>query len=179
MSRQERAQNEVTRWDPSRDLEQSGRDPLERLMRLTGFMDERLARAHTLAPALDIEEDDDGYEISVEIPGVRKDDLDLELQDRTLVIRGEKRSRAESETGREEESEGERSEESAHRSRSSRRRSRWAERSYGRFTRAFSLPSDADTDRLEASYADGVLTITLPRSEASKPRTIDVTGGSA
>jgi HSP20 family protein len=53
-------------------------------------------------------------------------------------------------------------------------RSRYVERSYGSFSRAFRLPGDADADRLEASFKDGVLTVRIPRSEAAKPKQIAI-----
>lgn len=55
-------------------------------------------------------------------------------------------------------------------------RGRYVERSYGSFSRSFALPSDADPDRLEASFKDGVLTIQIPRTQESKPRQIAIKG---
>jgi HSP20 family protein len=103
-------------------------------------------------PAVDVAENDSNYTVTVELPGASKDDVHVELNEGILTIHGEKKSE------REEKKE----------------RSRYVERSYGSFTRSFTLPRDADGDRLSASFKDGVLTITVPRSEAAKPRTIAI-----
>lgn len=110
------------------------------------------ARTSAFVPALDISENDSHYTITVEIPGVRKDDVQVELRDDMLVIQGEKKSE------REEKKE----------------RGRHVERSYGSFSRAFTLPSDADAERLEASFKEGVLTVRIPRREALKPKQIAI-----
>jgi HSP20 family protein len=103
-------------------------------------------------PAIDVAEGEGEYTITAEIPGARKEDVHVELHEGVLTIRGEKKSE------REEKKE----------------RSRYVERSYGAFSRAFTLPRDADADRLEAGFKDGVLTVTVPRTEAAKPRQIAV-----
>jgi HSP20 family protein len=103
-------------------------------------------------PALDISDDDEQYSITVELPGGKKDDVHVEVHDDTLTIRGEKKSE------REEKKE----------------QRRYVERSYGTFSRSFSLPSDADAEHIDASFKDGVLTIRLPKTEAKKPRAIAV-----
>jgi HSP20 family protein len=109
-------------------------------------------RAGTLVPAIDVSDDDRHYTITVELPGGRKEDLQIEVQHDTLTIRGEKKSE------REEKKE----------------QRRYVERSYGTFSRSFSLPSDADAEHIDASFKDGVLTIRLPKTEAAKPRAIAV-----
>jgi HSP20 family protein len=109
-------------------------------------------RAAAFVPAVDLCENDTHYTISVEIPGVQKSDVQVELQDAMLVIRGEKKSeRAEKKD-----------------------RGRYLARSYGSFSRSFTLPSDADAERLEASFKDGVLTVRMPRREAMKPKQIAI-----
>ena len=90
--------------------------------------------------------------ITTELPGVKKNDVSIELEAGVLTIHGEKKS------------EREEKKEKRH----------WVERSYGSFTRSLGLPSDAVTDRVEASFADGVLTVTIPKSEATKPRAIAI-----
>ena len=107
-----------------------------------------------LMPALDVRENDHHYAVTVELPGVGKDDVHVEIENGLLTIRGEKRSE------REEKKE----------------RSHYTERSYGAFTRTLRLPTDADADRLEASFKDGVLALKIPRTEAAKPRTIAIKG---
>jgi HSP20 family protein len=104
------------------------------------------------APACDIFEDKDGIKIVAEIPGVNPEDVKLSLENNTLTIRGEKKQIAEEKTER------------VHR----------YERSYGAFERSFALPSTVDSDQVDAVYANGLLTVTLPKVERAKPREIQV-----
>jgi len=99
-----------------------------------------------LRPSLDISENRKGYTLRVEIPGVEKEDVKLTLEDDTLLISGEKRQEKEDNDG------------GYH----------CVERSYGAFQRVISLPADADQDKLEAKFRNGVLTITLPRKAGVK-----------
>lgn len=103
-------------------------------------------------PALDVHETDDEYTVTVELPGARKEDITVEFSEGVLTVRGEKKSE------REEKQE----------------KRRFVERRYGTFSRSFSLPGDADGDRIEASFQDGVLTLTIPKSEAARPRTVSI-----
>jgi len=109
-------------------------------------------RGELLVPAMDVRENDQHYSITVELPGVRKEDVHVEIEEGVLTIRGEKKS--------------EQDEKKEH--------CRYAERTYGSFRRSFRLPLDADADRLEASFKDGVLAVTIPRTEAEKPRMITI-----
>jgi HSP20 family protein len=103
------------------------------------------------SPFADVSETNDAYLVQVELPGVRKDQVDVQLQDRELVISGEVK---ETERGR--------------RHRSSRRTGRYEYRTY--------LPGDVKSDNVSAELADGVLTVTVQKSEAAKPRRIEITG---
>lgn len=152
------AETRLSRWDPFRELglESAFRDwgtvgsPLSRLV--GDLFAERPSHVSAVAPAVDIVETNDEYVVTAEVPGVKKNDLTLEVHEGVLTIRGEKRSQ------RDEESE----------------KGRWLERSYGTFSRSFSLPSDADPDRISASFEDGVLTVRLPKTPEAKPRTIHI-----
>lgn len=98
------------------------------------------------------------YTISMELPGVAEDDVDLSVEDGTLIIRGEKKT--------EREQKGE----------------TWyfSERQYGAFSRTFRLPEDADGDKASATMKDGVLEVTIPRlarKEADKPQKIAISKG--
>jgi HSP20 family protein len=104
------------------------------------------------APVCDVFEDKDGIKIVAEIPGVDPQDVKLSMENNTLTIRGEKKQQAEEKTER------------VHR----------YERSYGLFERSFALPRTVDPDRVEAEYGNGILTVTLPKSERAKPREIQV-----
>jgi HSP20 family protein len=108
-----------------------------------------------LRPSVDISENKKGYTIRVEIPGVEKDDVKLTIEDDTLLISGEKRQEKEDNDG------------GYH----------CVERSYGSFQRVISLPADADQEKLEAKFRNGVLTLTLPRKAGvqSNAREIAIT----
>lgn len=97
-------------------------------------------------PSLDISESPEEYTIKVEAPGVDRDDVSITVEDDALIIRGEKRE------------ENRREEEAYH----------YTERSYGSFQRVLALPEDADRDKVNASFRDGVLTITVGRSASAR-----------
>jgi HSP20 family protein len=149
----------VTRWDPFADLglPDWGLD-LPRFGRLRRWLDEGLGehgtRAGLLAPAVDITESDDRYTVKAEVPGVKKSDLTLEVRDGVLTLRGEKK---------EERQEG-------------KDKGRRLERVFGAFSRSFSLPADANPDRIEAAFADGVLTIQIPKRPEAKPQQVSIKG---
>lgn len=99
-----------------------------------------------IAPASEASSDDGAYTISVELPGVDADDVDLTVEDGVLTLKGEKK------TSREEKGET------------------WyfSERQYGAFSRSFRLPPDADGGKVAADMKDGVLTVTVPRRAAAQ-----------
>ena len=101
-------------------------------------------------PPADIEESDDAYMVEVELPGVRRDDLDIEVGGRRLTISGERKEKE--------------------RVGILRRR----ERTVGRFRYEVVVPGEVDEDGVEAGLADGVLTVRLPKPEAHRPRRIAV-----
>jgi HSP20 family protein len=103
-------------------------------------------------PALDVYEDKDGYSIRVELPGMRREEIEVSIQDDALVISGERKAE-EAKEGTE-----------VHRQ----------ERFYGKFSRVLTLPNAVAGDKVKASYKDGVLTVTLPKAEEAKPRQISV-----
>lgn len=94
-------------------------------------------------PLLDVSRIEDGYRMDVELPGVKKDDVDLRVEDGILRISGEKKRSFE------DDGDG------------------WRERSYGRFERRITLPRQVDSDGIEADFEDGVLKVFLPVSEDS------------
>lgn len=103
------------------------------------------------SPALDLYQNNDNVIARVELPGMRKEDIEISLQDGMLTISGERKS---------ETSEGEKSERS--------------ERYVGKFRRSVSLPTKVDANKVTASYRDGMLTVTLPKAEEAKPKQIQV-----
>jgi HSP20 family protein len=145
----------VKRWNPFRD-ELSFPESLLRewdfpLGRLARRLEER-GRAAGLSPAVDLTEDDKSYRVSVELPGVRKEDVTVELHDDVLTIRGEKKSEREEKKDR----------------------THWVERSYGSFSRSFTLPATAVAEQLKATFKDGVLDVEIPKKEAAKARQIAI-----
>jgi HSP20 family protein len=104
------------------------------------------------APPLDVHEDKDSFSIRVELPGMKREDIEVTLQDGALVITGErKEEKVTNET-------------TVHRQ----------ERFYGKFTRALTLPAAVSGDKVKAQYKDGILTVTLPKAEEAKPKAITV-----
>jgi HSP20 family protein len=103
-------------------------------------------------PSVDVIEDADGYVFHAELPGVGRDDIELNLENRTLTLRGERKPL-----------EGVKPE-------SYQRH----ERPVGRFVRAFSLPERVDAAHVDASFRNGVLTVVVPKAEEVRPRRIKV-----
>ena len=156
----EKEAKSIARWDPIAELDLfRGWSPFReygalpsRLARFFGEGGQQVPFTGRFAPSVDIAEDDDRYVITVELPGSKKEDVTVEMNDRVLTIRGEKRNE------REEKKE----------------QSRWVERSYGSFSRSFTLPSNAVADRVKAEFKDGVLTIEVPKAEEAKPKAITI-----
>ena len=108
-----------------------------------------------MSPLCDISESDDQYTFSMDLPGVKADDIDVEINGNQLNVTAERQSKEEQgESGKRE----------------------FRERFYGRYRRSISLPDDVDTENVNAQYKDGVLELTIPKSEARKPRRISVGG---
>lgn len=103
-------------------------------------------------PPVDIFEDENGVVIKVELPGIDQKDIDVRIEDNTLTIRGERKHDQEVKK------------ENYHR----------VERYYGSFQRSFSLPTTIDRETVKAVCDKGILTITLPRREETKPKQINV-----
>jgi HSP20 family protein len=103
-------------------------------------------------PAVDILESKDSYLIRAELPGMKREDIKVELKDGTLVLSGERTS--------EKPAEGD--------------EYRHVERVSAKFWRSFSLPETVKHDRIEATYKDGVLEIRVPKDEEAKPRQIEI-----
>ena len=103
-------------------------------------------------PATDLQETKDDVVVSVELPGMKKDEIKVTVQDNILTIRGEKKQ------------EKEEKDTNYHR----------IERSYGFFTRSFSLPTTVKADQIKAAYDNGVLRVELPKAEEVKPKEIPI-----
>ena len=103
-------------------------------------------------PALDVYEDKDSFVVKAELPGMKKEDIEVSLHDGSLSISGERKT------------ESKREDSEVYR----------AERFFGRFQRTVTLPTSVAADKVKAAYNDGILTITLPKTEEAKPKKIDV-----
>lgn len=103
-------------------------------------------------PAVDVRESDESFLFTAELPGLSKEEVSITLEDNVLTLAGERRFDQDE----------------------SKNEFRRIERSYGRFTRSFTLPNDVDNDKVEAKYGDGLLTVIVPKTEKSKPRKIEI-----
>ena len=104
------------------------------------------------APAVDIFEKGDDLVIRAELPGISRDEIEINIEENTLTLRGERKQDVEADEGK----------------------SYRSERTFGVFTRRFSLPTTVDAGRISATCKDGVLEIVLPKMEQAKPRRIEI-----
>ncbi|MFZ2301063.1 MAG: Hsp20/alpha crystallin family protein [Gallionella sp.] len=144
----------LVKWDPFGELE----DISSRLNRIFGRVTTRsepdremLATADWM-PSVDISETDTAYLVKGEIPGVKKEDVRVTIQDGMLTIQGERKQEKE-EKGKK-----------FHR----------IERSYGSFVRSFRLPDDTDENKVKAEFKDGMINVTLPKSAKAKAKAVEV-----
>ncbi|MEX0913701.1 MAG: Hsp20/alpha crystallin family protein [Demequina sp.] len=116
------------------------------------FGDADTSLAGAFSPALDVEENDDEFTLHVELPGVNPDDVEVSIEESVLSIAGQRDFYAD-------------------RNADGFRR---VERRFGRFHRAVRLPDRVDADKVQASYKNGLLTISVPKAESAKPRRVKV-----
>lgn len=140
-------------WDPFKDI-----DTLEERMNRwfentlpTTRQDEEFSSS-TFYPAVDIHEGDKAITIKAELPGIKKDDVHIDVQDGVITLKGERTFEKEDKK------------ENYHR----------IERSYGRFHRSFTLPSTVDVEKIKATYKDGLLEVSLLKKEEAKAKSIAV-----
>ena len=154
----------LVRYDPWREM-LSLRDAMNRLFDESFVRPFRFGNWLTLPQpfigtpvSMNVYETPHGYEVQVMLPGIKLDNLDVTVQDNTLTIKGEYPSI--DEQGKE---------------------GTWLVREIGAgmFQRSITFPKPIDADKIESSYHNGVLTITVPLSEESKPKRISITGGQA
>jgi len=136
----------VAGWDPIRELDELA----ERVNSLweAGFT----GGLRSWAPLADVEETEDAYSVEIELPGVQREDIDIQLDDRRLTVSGEVREKE--------------------RTGVLRRRTRRV----GHFEYSVTLPADVDPDDVSARLDDGVLTVRVPKSVQAKPRRIEIAG---
>jgi HSP20 family protein len=143
----------VSRWDPFRDLSVLQ----ERMNRLfedagRGYRGDEAAATTTWSPAVDIFETENEIMVRAELPGIERKDIVLNLDNNVLTLKGERKFEKETR------------QENYHR----------IERSYGAFSRAFSIPAIVEEEKIRAEYKDGILTIALPKKEQVKPKQIKI-----
>lgn len=144
----------IIRWNPIREMA-AMQNMMDRVFdeALRTTSNEWAAAGNWLA--LDLVDRGDGYVLEADVPGLTPDDIEITLHDNVLTISGELKQQTLPEGTRR----------------------ILSERTFGRFRRSITLPETIDADRVEAAYAGGVLRLTLPRSEAAKPRQISVKPG--
>lgn len=151
--------HDLTPSTSGRNLSAYDRDPFEAFRRRMDHLFDAFwtpMEGRSFAPPLtarwltiDLNETDQAYTVTAELPGIDTQDIELTLRDNTLVLRGEKRDERK-------EREGERV---------------YLERSYGRFERAIPFAAEVDADHAEAECKNGILTVTLPKNPESKSKT--------
>ena len=151
LTRWEPFKGRLDRWKELEDMEKRFSTYLGRPAVQTETGKEAMTVAEW-SPLVDITEDDKEYLIKADLPEVKKEDVKLTVQDDVMSISGERKYEKE-EKGKK-----------YHR----------VERAYGSFMRSFTLPEDADGNKVSAEYKDGVLKVHLPKSEKAKPKSIEV-----
>jgi HSP20 family protein len=154
----------MSRWDPFGEA-LSLRDAMNRLfeqavLQPSGQAEGRAARG-TLTPALDVTESAMDYAVTVSLPGVKPEDVDIQLEQGTVTISGEFKD-----------------EESAAQGEAGARRHHVRERRQGQFYRSISLPGMIEADKATATFEHGVLVLRLPKAQSAQPRRIPIQGTS-
>ncbi len=149
----------LTRWDPFADL-LSFPDRLNQLLNQgthvsRGKSNEQSLTFANFIPPVDVMEDDNNIMVQVELPGVREEDVEVRIENNMLTISGERRLENEEQ----------------------RDNFLRVERAYGRFYRSFTLPSNIDPENVSATFDNGILKITIPKREESKPKQIKIESG--
>jgi len=104
------------------------------------------------SPALDVSDDKDNYLVTLELPGMKKDEINISLQNGVLTVSGERKHESEKTEGQ----------------------TFRSERYFGKFQRSVTLPAAVDANKVKAAYKDGILSIELPKAEEAKPKQIEV-----
>jgi HSP20 family protein len=141
-----RDRGDLTPWTALREIESQFNRLFGEMSRDYDFFD------HGWSPAVDVKEDDQAYHIEADLPGMKKEDVEVTVVDNVVTIKGERKH------------EEEKKEKGYHR----------IERRYGTFERSFELPGGFQGDKIEARFDNGVLHMTLPKREEAKPKQIEV-----
>jgi len=139
----------LVKWNPARNLWNLNDDVFK-----TFFNEDRYLTRNRdgYYPAVNIEENEDAYRVSIELPGMEKKDIKISFQDDVLTISGEKKDQKEEND----------------------RNYHYFERRFGKFERSFRIHTDVIEDKIDAGFKDGVLTVDMPKAEIAKPREIEV-----
>ncbi len=142
---------EITRYEPFREFALL-QDRMNRLFGDTYLREDEAARGSWIPPVDIFEADDHSLVLTAEVPDISREEIHVTVENNTLTLRGEKKvTNAVKED-----------------------KFRRVERSYGTFSRSFTLPNTVDASKVNAQYKDGLLTVRLPFREDAKPRTVDV-----
>jgi HSP20 family protein len=142
----------MSAWTPFRELEEV-RNEMSRMFGWpAGHVDSEALSDTPWIPAVDIVQEGDHYVVKADLPGMKKDEIEITLNGDTLTVSGEKKRETETK------------DDSRYRS----------ERYYGKFSRSLVLSSAVDTNKIEAAYKDGVLSVTIPKSEEARPKQIKI-----
>jgi HSP20 family protein len=144
--------NSMIRWNPTNSY-LAAREPLFKLIDsvLGDAQGEEIA-ARSWVPAVDVQETQEAYKLYAELPGLKKEDIQITLEHNVLRLSGERKF------------ERDVKKESFQR----------IERTFGSFTRSFALPTQVNPEGVQATFDNGVLTVTVPKKEEAKPRTIAI-----
>lgn len=146
----------LIRWDPAREVDSLQTD-MNRLFDrfFAGTSGNGNGTARRWIPAMDLIEDEEHYVLRADLPGMSEDDVEIEIKDNVLTVSGERRS--------EDDTRGE----GYHR----------VERSFGRFSRALTLPDGVAADQVAANFENGVLEVRVPKPEETKPVRVEIGAG--
>ncbi|PID58333.1 molecular chaperone [candidate division KSB3 bacterium] len=151
----------LARWEPFQGIRRRGnifRDLSQMQEEMNRFFDDFFGEHQThiaqgqWIPSIDVSESDGEVLVKAELPGMTHEDIEVNLQDNVLTLKGEKKQEKHDDK------------ECFH----------CLERSYGSFTRSFSLPAGVKAEQISATFKDGVLAITLPKSEEVQPKKISI-----
>jgi len=140
----------LVKWTPNRSMFNLANDVFDNFFRTESLMGRS---RESWYPTVDIEETDNNYIVTLELPGMKKEDVKISFQDDILSVSGEKKIENE-----------EKDNGNYH----------YFERRFGKFERSFRINSDIISDKIEATMKDGVLTVSLPKAEITKPKQIEV-----
>ncbi|MET0283386.1 MAG: Hsp20/alpha crystallin family protein [Polyangiales bacterium] len=134
-------------WDPFADLSRFQRE-------FEKSFSQGRARPASFAPSVDVQEEEDALVLRADLPGVKREDIDIQVDGNVLTLKGERKLETASEQ----------------------RRYHRVERSHGSFVRQWQLPTNVEASKVDASFENGVLTLKLPKKEEQKARKIEIRG---